>query len=41
MNTAFGVSNEYYGREIELVSTSQGNKFSGDIHRDTSCLIIK
>ena len=42
MSTGFGISNHYYGREEEeLVSTGQGNKFSGDMCRDVSCLIIR
>ena len=37
-----GISKKYYGgTECELVETGQGNKFSRDIWRDTSCLIIK
>ena len=42
VSTAFGTSEECYGREEnELAGTGQGNKFSGEVCRDTSCLIIK
>ena len=42
VSTAFGVSEECYGgEENELAGTGQGNKFSGEVCRDTSCLIIK
>ena len=42
VSTAFGISEEYYGgEENTLVGTGQGNKFSGDVCRDTSYLIIK
>ena len=40
--TGFGISLSYYGGENErLAGTGQGNKFSGDLCRDTSCLIIR
>ena len=42
IRTGFGNSNEYYGGEYDqLAGTGQGNRFSGDVCRDTSCLIIK
>ena len=39
--TGCGVSDNYYGGQTPLAGTRQGNKFSGDTCRDTSCLIIK
>ena len=40
--TGFGMSSDYYGGEFnQLAGTGQGNRFSGDLCRDTSCLIIK
>ena len=40
--TGFGISLSYYRRENErLAGTGQGNKFSGDLYRDTSYLIIR
>ena len=40
--TGFGISSSYYGgEENNLAGTGQGNRFSGDLCRDTSCLIIK
>ena len=40
--TGYGISSDYYGGfENYLVGTSQGNKFLGDLCRDTSCLIIR
>ena len=40
--TGFGISSSYYGGENErLTGTEQDNKFSGDLCRDTSCLIIR
>jgi len=40
--TGFGISSSYYRGENErLAGTGQGNKFSGDLCRDTSCLIIR
>jgi len=40
--TAFGISESYYGGiDQEMAGTGQGNKFSGDVCRDTSCLIIR
>jgi len=41
ISIAYGVSEGYYGRDIELVRTDYGNKFSSDMYRDISCLIIK
>ena len=42
INTGFGLLSEYYrGRDNLLASTEQGNKFSGNMHRDVSYLIIK
>ena len=42
ISTAYSMSEEYYGgKECQLVGTGQGNKFSGDLCRDTSCMIIK
>ena len=41
VSTAYGISDRFYGGEIELAGTGQGNKLSGDICRDISCLIIK
>ena len=42
VSTAFGVSTDFYGGEDEnLTRTRQDNKFSRDICRDVSCLIIK
>ena len=40
--TGYGISSNWY-REIDqnLAGTGQGNKFSGDLCRDTSSLIIK
>ena len=40
--TGFGISSSYYGGENErLTGTGQDNKFSGDLCRDISCLIIR
>ena len=42
VSTAFGVSTNFYrGEDENLAGTGQGNKFSGDMCRDVSCLIIK
>ena len=42
VSTAHGISEEYHGgNECELAGTGQVNKFSGDVCRDTSCMIIK
>ena len=42
MCTGFGISTAYYGGEDnKLAGTGQGNRFLGDVCRDTSCLIIK
>ena len=36
------ISKEYYrGEEFELAGTGQGNKFSGDMYRDVSYIIIR
>ena len=38
----FGISDSYYGgKNNKLAGTGQGNRFSGDVCRDLSCLIIK
>ena len=40
--TGYGISEMYYGGVgSKLSGTGQGNKFSGELCRDTSCLIIK
>ena len=40
--TGFGISDFYYGGENDpLAGTGQGNRFSGDVCRDSSCLIIR
>ena len=40
--TRFGASSTYYGgEEDKLAGTGQGNRFSGDVCRDLSCLIIR
>ena len=40
--TGFGISESYYGGENDrLAGTGQGNRFSGDVCRDSSCLIIR
>ena len=41
ISTGYGISQEPYGGDVELAGTGQGNKFSGDMCRDISCLIIK
>jgi len=41
VSTAYRVSDRFYGGDIDLAGTGQGNKLSGDICRDISCLIIK
>ena len=41
VSTGCGVSEKYYGGENKLAGTGQGNKFSGDMCRDISCLIIR
>ena len=42
VQTGYGISDSYYGgKEDNLAGTGQGNKFSGDMCRDISCLIIK
>ena len=42
VSTGHGISKKHYGREeMKLAGTGQGNKFSGDMCRDTSCLIIR
>ena len=41
-STRYRISNEYYrGGNMKLADTEQGNKFSRDICRDTSYLIIR
>ena len=38
----FGISENYYwGESNQLAGKGQGNRFSGDVCRDTSCIIIK
>ena len=38
----YSISTDYYGGDrVKLVETGQGNKFSGDMYRDISCLIIR
>ena len=42
VRTGHGISVSYYGGEFDkLAGTGQGNRFSGDVCRDTSCLILK
>ena len=41
ISTGYGVSNTFYRGSKELAGTGQGNKFSGNICRDISCLIIR
>ena len=42
ISTGYGISDDYYGGEYQqLAGTGQGNKFSGDMYRDVSCIIIK
>ena len=42
VSAAHGISEKSYGGEDnKLVGTGQGNRFSGDVCRDTSCLIMK
>jgi len=42
ISTGYGISEQYYGgEEDQLAGTGQGNKFSGDMCRDISCIIIK
>lgn len=42
LSTAFGVSEKHYGGENNaLVGTGQGNRFSGDVCRDISCLTMR
>ena len=41
ISTAFGISQKYYGEDENIiVETREGNKFAGDVRRDTSYLII-
>ena len=41
ISVSCGVSKDYCGEEqSNLAGTGQGNKFSQDMHRDMSCLII-
>ena len=38
----FGISKSYYrGEQDKLAATGQGNRFSEDVCRDMSCIIIK
>ena len=42
IRTGYGISKSYYGGELDpLAGTGQGNRFLGDVCRDTSCLILK
>ena len=42
VSAGYGISEKYYGGEQKkLVGTGQGNNFSGDMCRDTPCLIIR
>ena len=42
MATGFRISSMHHGREENpLVGTKQGNRFSSDLHRDTSSLMIQ
>ena len=41
ISAGHGISDDYYGGEVVLAGTGQGNKFSGDVCRDMSCLIMK
>ena len=42
IQTGHGISNSYCGGELDpLAGAGQGNRFSGDARRDTSCLILK
>ena len=42
VSTGYGMSYNYYGGEYQqLTGIGQGNKFSGDMCRDVSCIIIK
>ena len=42
ISTSCGISEMSYGsEENQLAGTRQGNRFSGDVCRDASCLIIK
>jgi len=42
LSTAYGITDNYYGgEEKNLAGTGQGNRFSGDVCRDTSCLIMR
>ena len=41
ISTGYRISANYYRKENkELAGIEQGNKFSGDMYRDVSCLII-
>ena len=40
VNTGYGISQEYYRGRNSLAGTGQGNKFSGDMCCNISCLII-
>ena len=41
VSTGYGISDGFYGGNTELANTGQGNKFSGNMYWDISCLIIK
>jgi len=42
ISTGYGISTDYCrGDRVKLAGTGQGNKFSSDIYRDISCLIIR
>ena len=42
VSAACGISEEYHGEnECKLAGTGQRNKFTGDVCRDASCIIIK
>ena len=42
ISTRFGIGTRYYSREENLLAgTGQGNKFSGNMCRDISYLIIR
>ena len=41
ISAGFGISDDFYRGLEKLAGTGQGNKFSGDMCRDISCLIMK
>ena len=42
ISTGYGISSIYYGgKDSPLAGIGQGNRFLGDVCRDTSCLILK